>query len=97
MYPEKIIIQKDTCALMFTETVFTITRAWKQPKCSSTDEQIKKCGTYKKREYYSAIKRNKFESTIVRQMKLEPVIQWEVSQKKKNNYRKIKHTNGNYK
>ena len=38
MYPEKIIIQKDTCALMFTETVFTITRAWKQPKCSSTDE-----------------------------------------------------------
>ena len=42
MYPEKIIIQKDTCVPMFTETVFTITRAWKQPKCSSADEQIKK-------------------------------------------------------
>ena len=52
---------------------------------------------YKNMEYYSAIKRNKYESTIVRQMKLEPVIQWKVSQKIKNKYSKIKHTSGIYK
>ena len=41
IYPEKIIIQKDTWPSMFTEALFTITKIWKQPKCSSTDEWIK--------------------------------------------------------
>ena len=42
IYPEKTIIQKNTCTLMFTEVIFTIARTWKQPKCPSTDEWIKK-------------------------------------------------------
>ena len=42
IYPEKAIIQKDTCTPMFIEELFTIARTWKQPKCPSTDEWIKK-------------------------------------------------------
>ena len=42
IYPEKTIIQKDTCTPMFTAALFTIARSWKQPKCPSTDEQIEK-------------------------------------------------------
>ena len=38
IYPEKTIIQKDTCIPMFIEALFTVTRSWKQPKCPSTDE-----------------------------------------------------------
>ena len=42
IYPEKPIIQKDTCSPIFIATLFTITRMWRQPKCPSTDEWIKK-------------------------------------------------------
>ena len=42
IYPEKTIIQKETCTRMFTAALFTIARSWKQPKCPSTDEWIKK-------------------------------------------------------
>ena len=42
IYPEKTIIQKDTCTTMFIAALFTIVRTWKQPKCPSTDEWIKK-------------------------------------------------------
>ena len=42
MYPEKSIVQNDTCTLMFTAALFTIARSWKQPKCPSTDEWVKK-------------------------------------------------------
>ena len=59
MYPEKTIIQKDTSTLMFTAALFTIARTWKQPKCPSTKEWIKKMWSIYTREYYSAIKKNK--------------------------------------
>ena len=42
IYPEKTITQKGTCTLMFIAALFTIARSWKQPKCPSTDEWIKK-------------------------------------------------------
>ena len=45
-HPEKTIVQKDTCTPMFMAALFTIAKSWKQPKCSSTDEWIKKSGTY---------------------------------------------------
>ena len=61
-------------------TLFTIARTWKQPRCPSTDEWIKKLWYIYTVEYYSAIKRNKYESVVVKQM---PVIQSKVSQKKK--------------
>ena len=58
----------------------------KQPSCPSTDEWIKKMWYIFTMEYYSAIKRNKCESIVVRWMNLEPLIQSEVSQKEKNKY-----------
>ena len=64
--------------------LFTIVRTWKQPRCPSTDEWIKKLWFIYTMEYYSAIKRNTFESVLMRWMKLEPVIQSEVSQKEIN-------------
>ena len=74
IYPEKTITQKDTCTPMFIAALFTIARTWKQPKCSSTDEWIKKMWHIYTMEYYSAIKRNKIELSVVRWMDLESVI-----------------------
>ena len=42
IYPEKTIIRKDACTTVFIEALFTIARAWKQPKCPSTEEWLKK-------------------------------------------------------
>ena len=86
IYPEKTIIQKESCTTVFIETVFTIARTWKQPKCPSTDEWIKKMWHIYTMGYFSAIKRNEIELFVVRWMDLESVIQSEVSQKEKNKY-----------
>ena len=59
---------------MFTAALFTIARTWKQPRCPSTDEWIKKLRYIYTMEYYSAIKRNVFESVLTRWMNLEPII-----------------------
>ena len=59
-------IVKDTCTAMFIEALFTIARTWKQPRCPSTDEWIKKLWYTYTMEYYSAMKRNKVESVVVR-------------------------------
>ena len=71
---------------MFIAALLTIARAWKQPKCPSTDEWIKKMWHIYTMEYYSAIERNEIELFAVRKMDLESVIQSEVSQKEKNSY-----------
>ena len=52
----KTTIQKDTCTPMFVAALFTIAKAWKQPKCSLTDKWIKKMWYIYTMEYYSAIK-----------------------------------------
>ena len=70
---------------MFIAALFTIARTWKQPRCPSMNEWIKKLWNIYMMEYYSAIKRNAFESVLMRRMNLEPIIQSEVSQKKKDN------------
>ena len=77
---------------MFIAALFAIARTRKQPRCPSTDEWIKRLSYIYTMEYYSAIKRNKFESVVVRWMTLEPVIQSEVSQKEKNEYCILIHT-----
>ena len=88
IYPEKTIVQKETCTTMFTGALFTIARTWKQPKCPLTDEWIKKMWYIYTMEYYSAIKRNKIElfvvTNICRWMDLETVIQSEVRKRKTN-------------
>ena len=58
VYSDKTVIQKDTCTLMFIAALFTIAKTWKQPKCPSTDEWIKKMWYIYTMEYYSAIKQN---------------------------------------
>ena len=58
IYPEKTIIQKDTCTPVLIAALFTIARTWKQPKCPSVDEWIKKRWYIYTMEYFSAIKRN---------------------------------------
>ena len=59
---------------MFTGALFTIAKTWKQTKCPSTDESIKKMWHIYTMEYYSAIKRNEIELFVVRWMELESVI-----------------------
>ena len=71
---------------MFTAALFIIARTWKQPRCPSADEWIRKLWYICTIEYYSAIKKNAFESVLMRWMKLELIIQSEVSQKEKCQY-----------
>ena len=79
---------------MFIEALFTIDRAWKQPKCPLTDEWIKKMWHTYTMEYYSAIKRNEIELLVVRWMDLDSVIQSEISQEEKNKYQMLMHIYG---
>ena len=76
---------------MFIAALYTIARSWKQPKCPSTDEWIKKMWYMYTMEYYSAIKRNIIGSFVETWMDLETVIQSEVSQKKKIKYHILMH------
>ena len=76
---------------MFIVALFTIARTWKQLKCASTDEWIKKMWHICTMEYYSAIKRNEIELFVVGWMDLESVIQSKVSQKEKNRYCMLTH------
>ena len=94
IYPEKTIIQKKSCTTMFIAALFTIARTWKQPKCPSLDEWIKKMWHIHTMEYYSAIKRNEMEVFVMRWMELESVMQSEVSQKEKNKYSMLTHIYG---
>ena len=71
---------------MFSAALFIIARTWKQPRCPSADEWIRKLWYIYTLEYYSAIKKNTFESVLMRWMNLEPIIQSEVSQKEKHQY-----------
>ena len=67
IYPEEIkTCEKDTCTPMFTAALFTIIRTWKQPRCPLTGEWIKKLGYIYTIEYFSAIKRNTFESVLMK-------------------------------
>ena len=66
---------------MFIAALFIIARTWEQPRCPLADKRIRKLWYIYTMEYYSAIKKNTFESVLMRWMKLEPIIQSEISQK----------------
>ena len=73
IYPEETKAERDTCAPVFIAARFTVARTWKQPGCPSAEEWIKKLWYIYTMEYYSAIKRNAFESVLMRWTKLEPL------------------------
>ena len=83
IYPEETKFEKDTCIPFFIAALFTVARTWKQPRCPSTGEWIKKLWYIYTMEYYSAIKRKTSESVLMRWMNLELIIHSEVSQKDK--------------
>ena len=84
-------IERDMCTPMFTAALFTIARTWKQPRCPLADEWIRKLWYIYTMQYYPAIKKNAFESVLMRWMKLEPIIQSEISQKEKHQYSILMH------
>ena len=69
---------------MFKAVLFTIAKTWKQPKCPSTDDWLKKMGYINTMEYYSAIKINEILTFTATWMDLENIILSEVSQTKTN-------------
>ena len=83
-YPDKTVSEKYTSTLMFTATLFTIAKIWKQSKTAFTGEWTKKISDIYRREYYSAIKRNEITPLAVTYMDLEMIIQTKVSQRKEN-------------
>ena len=91
IYLKKTIIRKDTHTSVFIAALFTIAKTEKQRRCPLADEWIRKLWYMYTMEYYLAIKKNAFESVLMRWMKLEPIIQSEVNQKEKHQYSILTH------
>ena len=94
IHTEETRIERDTCTPVFLAALFTIARTWKQPRCPLAEEWIRKLWYIYTMEYYSAIKKYVFESVLMKWMKLEPIIQSEVSQKEKHQYSILTHIYG---
>ena len=84
IHTEETRIERDTCTPVFITALFTIARTWKQSRCPLAYAWIRKLWYIYTMEYYSAIKKNAFESVLMRWMKLEPIIQSEVRRKNTN-------------
>ena len=89
IYPDKSFLKKDTCTRMFIAALFTIAKAWNQPRCRLTDDQIRKMLYIYTMEYYSAIKKNDIMPFAATWMELENLILSEMSQKDKDKYHMI--------
>ena len=94
IHTEETRIERDMCTPKFMPALFTIARTWKQLRCLSADEWIRKLWYIYTMEYYSAVKKNTFESVLMRWIKLEPIIHNEVSQKEKHWYSILMHMYG---
>ena len=79
---------------MLDAALFIIARTWKQPRCPSADEWIRKLWYIYTMEYYSDIKKNTFEFVLMRWVKLELITQSEVSRKEKHQYSILRHISG---
>ena len=89
IHRDKTFLEKDICTCMFFAALFAIAKTWKQPKCPSTDEWIKKMRYLYTMEYYSAIKKYKIMPFAATWMQLETLTLSEVSQKEKDKYHMI--------
>ena len=76
--------ERDTWTPVFIAALFIIARTWKRPRCASADEWIRKLWYIYTVEYYSEVKKNTFESVLMRWMKLEPIIYTVKYARKKN-------------
>ena len=87
IYPKnlKTPVHKDTCTLVFIAALFTIAKTWKQPKCPSRDEWIKKMWYMYIMEYYSHI-RNEIQPFVTTWMDIEGIMRSEISQREKVKY-----------
>ena len=88
------MVRKDTCTPMFIAALFTIAKTWKQPKCPSTEEWIKRMWYIYTMEYDLDIKRNETGSFVGTWIELESVIQSKVLQEEKNEYYILTHICG---
>ena len=94
IHNEETRIERDTCTPMFIAALFTIARTWKQPRCPSADEWIRKLWYIYTMDHYSTTKKNAFESVLMKWRKLEPIIQNEGSQKEKHQFSTLTHIYG---
>ena len=94
IHTEETRSERNMCTPMFIAALIIIARTWKQPRCPLAAEWIRKLWYIYTMEYHSAIKMNAFESILMRWMKLEPIIQSEVSQKKEHQYSILTHVYG---
>ena len=79
IHTQETRVERDMCTPVFITALFTIARTWKQPRCPLAEEWVRKLWYIYTMEYYPAIKKNVFESVLVRWMKPEPIRQSEVS------------------
>ena len=93
IHTEETRSERDTCTPMFIDALFIIARTWKQPRCPSADEWIRKLWFIYTMEYYSAIKKNTFESVLLRWI-LQRILQSEVRQKDEHQYSILTHIYG---
>ena len=94
IHTEETRTERDICTPVFIAALFIVFRTWKQPMCPSADKWIRNRWYMYTMEYYSAIKMNTFELILMKWMKLEPIIQSEVSQKEKHKYSILMHIYG---
>ena len=94
IHTEETRIERDTCTPVFIAALFITVRTWKKPRCPSADKWIRKQWYIYTMDYYLVVKKNAFESVPMRWMKLEPIIQSEVSQNEKHQYSTLTHIYG---
>ena len=94
IHTEETRVERAICTPMFIAVLFTIARTRKQSRCPLADEWIRKLWYIYTMEHYSAIKKNAFESVLMKWMKLEPIIQSGISQKEKHQYSILKYIYG---
>ena len=97
IYPEKTMTWKDTYAPKFIAALYTIAKTWKQPKCPSTEEWIKKMWYIHTMEYYSAFKRKEIMAFAATWMDLEIIMLSEVSQTMRHQHQMLSLTCGIWK